>query len=117
MTVYKMKHDTIHFSSVNRFKVEHYEKILSGISESDIKANSVEGRHALLIEMGLAGDCPLFEEYMRIRGKKQDYYDNYMEKAGKYTTSVIYDGKKTLVWYAAEDYATDMVKLKHGWVM
>ena len=112
-----MKHDTIHFSSVNRFQVEHYEKILTGVSEQDIKDNKIEGRHALLLNMGLAGDCPLFDEYMRIRGKKQNYYDQYMKQAGKYTTKVIYNGKDALVWYAAEDYASDMVKLKYGWVM
>lgn len=74
-----MNHPTIQFSSMNPKQVEFYERTLKDTSAHDIKMNRVEGRHALMLNMGLAGHCPLFEEYLEIRDKRYKMVDDQME--------------------------------------
>jgi len=74
-----MNHPTIEFSSMNPNQVEFYERTLKDISAEDIKMNRVAGRHALLLNMGLAGHCPLFEEYFSMRDKRDKMVESRME--------------------------------------
>lgn len=116
MTIYTMQHDTIKFSSTNEKAVKHYEKMFSGLTECDIKETMNKAdRHPLIINAGLAGDFPLFDEYMRARGVKQKAHDNFMESHGKYTTRVTYNGVSMLIWDAAEKYSEEYTYEKTGW--
>lgn len=67
-TIFKMKHETINFTSLNKSQVDFYENVLKNETADNIKKNKISGRHALLLNMGLAGNAPLFDEYMHIRG-------------------------------------------------
>ena len=66
--IFKMKHETIFFTSLNKGQVDFYEKTLKNVTIDNIKKNEIKGRHSLLLNMGLAGNAPLFDEYMYIRG-------------------------------------------------
>ena len=116
MTIYTMQHDSIKFSSTNKKAVDHYEKILSGITERDIKETMNKAdRHSLIVSAGLAGDFTLFDEYMRAREIKQKAHTNFMESHGKYATRVVYNGHSMLIWDAAEKYSVDYTYEKTGW--
>lgn len=117
MTIYTIQHDTIQFSSLNQKQVEYYERLFSGLTETDIKENPSADRHANIIGAGLAGDFPLFDEYMRARGIKQKAYDNFMASYDKYATKVNYNGFDMLIWDAAEKYSIDYTYEKTGWVL
>jgi hypothetical protein len=117
MTIYTMQHDTIKFSSVNQKQVEYYESLFSGVTETDIKENPSADRHANIIGAGLAGDFPLFDEYMRARGIKQKAYDNFMASYDNYATKVTYNGFDMLIWDAAEKYSVNYTYEKTGWVL
>lgn len=114
-TIYKMNNSEIHFSSLNSKQVEYYEKIFSGMTERDLKENPSADRHALIVGAGLAGDFPLFDEYMRARGIKQKAYDSFMASFDKYATRVNYNGFNMLIWDAAEKYSEDETYNKTGW--
>lgn len=117
MTVYTIRHDTIKFSSVNSKQVDYYEKLFRGMTENDIKENPSPDRHATIVGAGLAGDFPLFDEYMRARGIKQKAYDNFMASHDRYATKVNYNGFDILIWDAAEKYSIDYTYEKTGWVL
>lgn len=80
-SIYYMKHDSIEFSSLNPKQVDHYEKILSGVSKEDIQLNKIDGRHALLLNMGYAGHSPLTEDYFYYRGVKSDMVETKLSNA------------------------------------
>lgn len=65
--IYSMVHSSIEFTSLSEKQVLFYEKALSSVSIADVKNGSVVGRHRLLLNMGLAGQCPLFNEYLHVR--------------------------------------------------
>jgi hypothetical protein len=117
MTIYTMQHNTIKFSSVNQKQVEYYERIFSGVTETDIKENPSADRHVNIIGAGLAGDFPLFDEYMRARGIKRQAYDNFMHSYDNYVTKVTYNGYDMLIWDAAEKYSIDYTYEKTGWIL
>ena len=117
MTIYTMKHSEINFSSVNQKQVEYYEKLLSGITQKDLKDNTFEGRHGLLMNMSLAGDSPLTFDYLRARGIKEEYKRKFISSFDKYTTIVVYNNTKMLIWDAAEKYAIDRTKVDTGWTV
>tara|TARA_R100000655_G_scaffold110133_1_gene168078 strand:- start:3735 stop:4190 length:456 start_codon:yes stop_codon:yes gene_type:complete len=117
MTIYTMKHSEINFSSVNEKQVEYYEKLLSGITQKDLKDNTFEGRHGLLMNMSLAGDSPLTFDYLRARGIKEEYKRKFVSSFDKYTTTVVYNNSTMLIWDAAEKYAIDQTKDYTGWTV
>lgn len=81
MSIYQMKHKSILLESTNEGLVRRFEAELSGISEEDIKENRLEGnRHGLLLDLRLAGNCPLAVEYMECRGRVVDIREQLMSK-------------------------------------
>lgn len=116
MTIYTMKHDTIHFSSTNPRQVEHYEKILDGVTLDDVKANSIEGRHALMVNAGLAGDFPLFLEYMGARETAYKASKALKASFDKYATTCIYNGVRMFINDAAELHGKEAA-LSKGWAL
>lgn len=80
MNIYRLKHPTIFLESTCEIKIKHLENILAGITKDDIKEDRVSGRHGLILQMGLVGNCPLFEEYMCVRGDIYAIHQQYMDK-------------------------------------
>jgi hypothetical protein len=109
-TIYEMKHDSIEFSSLNPKQVEHYEKILSGISKEDIQLNNVVGRHNLLLNMGLAGHSPLTEDYFYYRGVKYD-----MIEAKLSNTRIPWNSCKSTVREQIEEEVDKIILNKYNW--
>lgn len=78
-----LDHPSIEFSSMNPRQVEHYTEALDGISADDIRMDLIPGRHALLLNLGLAGHCPLHEEYFDIRQVRYDMVQLRMSRIPK----------------------------------
>ena len=99
-----LDHPSIPFSSMNPDQVSHYKQILENISKDDIKLDRVESRHRLLLNMGLAGDSPLSDEYFYVRGvlheiftalrdeyKKTSYYHLYVDRFQAEANKQVFD--------------------------
>ena len=107
--IHELNHPSIKLSSLNADLIAHYEKVLVGISADDIKQDNVEDRHRLLLNMGLAGNCPIFEEYFEMRSKRYEMLEIRMSNIPKKSVRYILD--RTPISYEVDEELLN----KYGW--
>ena len=108
--IHVLNHPTIKFESMNPNQVKHYETALDGISDDDIRKDRVPGRHALLLNLGRAGHCPIFEEYFEIRSKRYKMVESRMEN-----TKIPWNSCKSTVRYTIACEVDEIILNTDGW--
>jgi hypothetical protein len=108
MTVYRIEHPTIKFSSTSKTQIDFYEKILKDVSLDDIKENRVAARHTLLVNMACAGECYLIDELIQAVKMRYGLVKDHMQKFKKKSDYMSIKERVTKMY-------NNEVYLKTGW--